>query len=86
MVFSDYFFKFDALFKKGEVVVLVTDANLFVMLLKDYQIINFAELKDLTEIITIKTNSSLFALHFEGDTNDVLFESYRRTEFIIFLL
>ena len=43
-------------------------------------------MKDLNLILTIQTNSSLFAVSFQGDNNDLLLESYRRTEFIIFLL
>jgi hypothetical protein len=38
-------------------------------------------------ILTIQTNSSIFALNFGGSKEvGLLFESYRRTEFIMFLL
>lgn len=84
-VFSDEFNKYDPKLAKKKVVVLVTDTSLFVLECGTYRIENFVYLKDLYKIITIKTNSSLFALNFAGDVA-FLFDSYRRTEFLVFLI
>ena len=51
----------------------------------NYSLINHVELSDLTKILTIKTNSSIFALNFSSGIA-LFLESVRRTEFVLFLL
>ena len=86
MVFTDYMYKYDVYLSKAKDIVLVTDDSIYVLHIPSYQVINHIKLSNLKKILTIQTNSSIFALSFNGDNIDLLFESYRRTEFIIFLL
>lgn len=65
---------------------MIYEKTLFVLSLNKYQVINKIPLNDLKLILTIQTNSSIFALNFGENNIDLLFESYRRTELIIFLL
>ena len=85
MVFSDYMYKTDASLNKTRVIVLVTDLNLWVMKVDNYALINHISLKELTKILTIQTNSSIFALNFSSKLA-LFLESVRRTEFVLFLL
>ena len=79
-------YKYDVQLTKNQVIMLVVESTLFVLNLTNYQVINCIKLTDLKLILTIQTNSSIFALSFAGDNIDILLESYRRTEFIMFLL
>lgn len=85
MVFSDYMYKYDANMEKSRVIMLITDSSLYVMSLNNYSVINHAQLADLEQILSIQSNSNIFALNFKN-ANDLLMESMRRTELIIFLL
>lgn len=64
--------------------MLVTNKNVYTLKTAKYELINKIPLENLTRIITITTNSSLFALNFQGSI-DLLMESVRRTEFIMFI-
>lgn len=65
-------------------IVLITDKSLYILSMNNYQVINYLPLAQLKNIVTITTNSSIFALNFE--TKALLLESIRRTEVLIFLL
>ena len=67
-------------------IVLIYEEILFVLSTNKYQVINKIKLDDLKLILTIQTNSSIFALNFGENNVDLLCESYRRTELIMFLL
>lgn len=83
-VFTDYMYKFEVSLSKSEVIMLVTNKNVYTLKTAKYEKINKISLEKLTRIITITTNSSLFALNFQGSI-DLLMESVRRTEFIMFI-
>ena len=85
MVFSDYMYKTDASLNKTRVIVMITDLNLWVMKVDNYSLINHVPLGELTKILTIQTNSSIFALNFSSSFA-LFLESVRRTEFVLFLL
>lgn len=86
MVFTDYVYKYDVTLAKTRVIVLVTEQALFILQPSNYQVTNFVKLDQLFKMLTIQTNSSILALNFKGSNADLLLETIRRTEFIIFLL
>ena len=48
LVFSDYFYKYDPMFNKTQVMVMVTDHSLYVFQVgRDYKVVNFIKIKDL---------------------------------------
>ena len=85
MIFSDYMHKYSANLTKTKVIVLLTDGGVYILNVKDYKLINYMNLEKLESILTIQTNSSIFALNFKGD-HALLLESIRRTEVLIYLL
>ena len=65
--------------------MLMTDDSLYILSLNSYSIIAYVKLKELKSILLIESNSNIFALNFE-EHFDVLMESVRRTEMVIFIL
>ena len=63
----------------------MTNKTLYLLKTSKYEILNKVPLDKLSKIITITTNSNLFALNFKMSKVDLLLESLRRTEFIMFL-
>lgn len=84
MVFSDYMFRYSFNFKKNRYIILITDNCLYVLSQDNYNVIGQYYLKDIKSILTITTNSSLFAINFVDRA--LMLESIRRTEVLIFLI
>jgi hypothetical protein len=85
MVFSDYIHKYKVDLQKMRVILLITDNNLYTLQVNDYKVINCFPLNDLFNILTIVSNSSVFALNFKT-SKALMLETIRRTEVLIYLI
>ena len=93
---------FDQKQQKHKVKILITSNYCFIMKPFNCQLIRKYKLVELNSILSITCNSSLMALKFReprdgtvmyniketkgSEQNDCMLETYRRTEFIVFLL
>lgn len=87
--------------KKQSVYIVITD-NLFLILNKKYGIVRKFALIELRSIVSITSNSSIMAIKFrdvrrgtvaeniksdmDSKNKDIILETYRRTEFIVYLI
>ena len=86
MVFSDCMYQLNSNMKKEKIIVLVADENLYLLKKDKYTLKYHVDLNTLIRIQKISTNSSVFALIFNDSDLNLLIESTRRTEFLLFLL
>jgi len=98
--FSDEMFIFNAS-KKKAVYIIITD-NVFLILTKKYTLIKKFSLVELNSIVSITSNSSIMSIKFresrrgtvaeniksinDKTNGDIILETYRRSEFIVFLI
>jgi hypothetical protein len=72
--------------EKENIIVLLTYKSMY-LISKNYNLIKNYSLKNLQSVITIQSNSSFIILQFQlkDDKLNIILESIRRTEFLVYL-
>ena len=84
-VFSEIVHMYKPSFELEEMVILVTSSAIY-LLDRRCNLKTRYELKDLSEIILVKANPSIFALSFSSGQAPLILQSFRRAELMIFVL
>lgn len=69
MIFTDYMYRYKLDMNKYKVIIMITDKFLYLLNPTDFTPLKTINLNKLDSILSIKTNSSIFALNFKDGEN-----------------
>jgi hypothetical protein len=82
--FSDFIFVYDKKLKKKRHGLLITGRSVYVYDLKQWKVVFTNELANLKNVSIASKNCTLLSLHFPTGSSDLLIESYRRIDIILY--
>ena len=85
ILFSDYMYKITSKLAKAKRILLVTDQNIYALYLNMTLAIKIP-LSILSRITIIRNSSAILCLHSISGNRDLLLESLKRTELIVYLI
>ena len=82
---SDFVFLFDKKLNKKRIAAVVTKLYICMFEIKSWKLIYLESIKNLLAISIASKNCTVMSLHFKGPNRDLLLESYRRIDLILYI-
>ena len=84
-IFTDYMYKINSHYSKNKRLLIVTETKIYSAHLNLSLVVRIP-IKGLQKVTLIKNSSAVMVLHAEGTTKDLIMETMKRTELIVYLI